>query len=108
MILPLILATVAACSNYWVGVEEILRHKGAVPPLNISKETLGVLTKTAYEKAQELGFDLRKLDLSLYSKDDYFLAFFRPVRIAGEGPLGGDLLIILDSGGKVLCFFKGA
>ena len=109
MIVALMLATAAVCSDYWVAGADILRHKGKPPALDISRETRVLFSRVSYRIAEELGYNLHRLDFELYQKDDYYIGFLRPApNEYGQPPLGGDLIIILESDGKVRCFFRGA
>jgi hypothetical protein len=108
MILALLLAAAAACSDYSAAIEVVYRHKGQPPTLNVSKETLTSLTNAAEKKALEVGYGLAYMTLGLYPKDDYYIAYFSPLPVEGRRQTGGDLVIVLDGDARVLCFFRGA
>lgn len=102
MILQLLV--LAVCANYWAAGETIFPRVGKPPALNITQEKRAGLERAAYQKARELGYDTGNRTFELFDKDDYYLAYFY---IKGEGVLGGDLIIVLDNDGRVLCFFRG-
>src|SRR5581483_272255 len=108
MISVLILAAVAACSNPSSRREVIGRFKGNPPALNLDLPTRMRITRSAYNKAEGLGYKLNNLLLELYEKDDYYLVYFRPmITEDGRKPSGGDLTLIITQDGKVHCFHQG-
>ncbi|HTM07020.1 MAG TPA: hypothetical protein VL754_01390 [Verrucomicrobiae bacterium] len=107
MISVLLFAAVALCSDYWAGGSEVSRYTHKPPPLNVSRETLRSLTSAAQNKAVELGYGIAYMDLEMYAKDGYYIAYFRPIPQDERKSLGGDLIVIIDRDANVLCFFRG-
>ena len=108
MISAIILAAVAACSNPSPRGDIVRSYKGNPPALNLELQTRMRVTRSAYNKAEELGYKLNNLLFELYEKDASFIVYFRPmITEDGRKPSGGDLTLVIDQDGKVNCVFQG-
>jgi hypothetical protein len=108
MISALLFAAVAACSNPSSRGDVILQFKGNPPAVNLDLPTRMRITRSAYYKAEELGYKLNQLLFELYEQSDSFIVFFRPmITEDGRKPSGGGLTIVINRDGRVECYFQG-
>jgi hypothetical protein len=108
MILAMVLAAVAACSAPSTRGDVIRHFKGNPPALYLDLPTRMRITRSAYNKAEELGYKLSTRLFELYENDDYYIAYFRPmITEDGRKPSGSDLTLVITQDGKVHCYFEG-
>jgi hypothetical protein len=93
------------CQDYWAAAKEIPEKE---QPPNIPREIHSRVTEASQKKAVELGYNLTNLALKLVAKDAIYLAYFYPKASKDRVPVGGDLIVILNQNGKILCVHRGA
>ena len=93
------------CSDYLAAAREFNRPEEQ-RPASTTVENYGHVLEAANRKAKELGYKSEKMEHKIVSADEFFFIYFGPLPRGTR--VGGDLIIILDKFGKVVCWHRGA